>query len=149
MSHITTTTAKELTQRHVAAIRHGARSPVITKHTAARVRGKFLRQLGLRPEDLDAVGLAYLDLYCASKARVELMSAHAERHPFIDGDGKPAGYASIYFKAIGGARAALDRFVAHMSERARRSEDASMILRMASTANGDRRTLQPPEGTAS
>src|SRR5450759_1459246 len=97
-----------------APAKTGARSPAIVAQHARAEKRRFLRQTGMRIGDLDGVALAYLDAWARAAAKVRLMDAWAQEHGFLDSDGNPPPFATIYFTALNSARLALSRLEAHL-----------------------------------
>ncbi len=76
------------------ALRHGGYSPTQIKSRARAHRRRFLRQIGLRASDLDAIAGGYLDGWARSLAKVDLFDSDEGRN----------GELREYFAALNAAR---------------------------------------------
>jgi hypothetical protein len=70
----------ELEQRRNAPLKSGAHSPGQIKAKARAHRRRFLRQIGLRAGDMDAVALAYLDGWATARAKVDMYDTYDGLH---------------------------------------------------------------------
>jgi hypothetical protein len=95
----------ELEQRRAAALRHGGYSPAQIKARARAHRRRFLRQIGLRASDLDAIAGGYLDGLARSLAKVDLFDADENRN----------GELREYFAAMNAARLWLAKLEARLA----------------------------------
>ena len=79
------------------ALVHGARSPAVAKAKARSHKRRFLRRLGVRASDLDALANEYLTQWAIGRAQLDLREAGEVDH------GKD------YWVAYNGTRRALER----------------------------------------
>jgi len=107
----------KFTTGNVAALRHGATSRDRFAPLARNHRRRVLRQIGLSPRDLDAVGRGYLALYCATAAKLDLLDAYFAEHGFLKADGEPQPGAKIYTSLANSSQRALARLEAHVRDR--------------------------------
>jgi hypothetical protein len=110
-------TPAQLEQRGAANLRHGARSEPQVRQVATVQKRRLLRQIGLRAADLDGVALGYLDAWARAQSKVELMDQWAAEHGWLDEDGRPPGFVSVYFAALNSARLSLGKLEEHLKAR--------------------------------
>jgi hypothetical protein len=72
-------TEAELEQRRAAAVRHGGFSEARIRAKARAHRRRFLRHLGARASDLDAIARARLDHWARGQAQLDLFDSTGER----------------------------------------------------------------------
>lgn len=65
---------------NAAAVTHGANSPAQIKAQARAHRRRFLRRIGLRAGDLDALAAEYLSLWAIGRAQLDLREAGGVDH---------------------------------------------------------------------
>lgn len=100
-----TLTVRQQEQRRSAATKHGAHSPTQIRARARAHRRRFLRQIGLRASDLDAIAAGYLDGWARSLAKVDL----------FDSDERRTGELREYFAALNAARLWLGKLEARLA----------------------------------
>ncbi len=100
------------------AVRHGVASERKLAPIAARQRRTFLRRIGLRARDLDALGQAHLDLYTRLAAKVELCDIYLAQRGLIRADGEPEPILKVYVSLANSTRLALSRLEQHVHARA-------------------------------
>jgi hypothetical protein len=99
-----------------AAVTHGARSERRVLAASTNQKRSFLRRIGLRQAQLDPVGLALLDNWSRSQAKVVMMDAWVEQHGWVDEAGNLPGFAATYFAALNSARLSLTRLAVRIDE---------------------------------
>jgi hypothetical protein len=92
---------------NVLSMKHGATSERRIRHRASVQKRRALRQLGLRQADLEALGRTLLQNWARAAAALSLLDEYAETHGFIDGEGKPHGFATLYVSLLNAERRAL------------------------------------------
>jgi hypothetical protein len=102
---------------NAAALTHGATSERQIRPVAARHRRNVLRQLRLRAGDLDPIAKGYLDLYCRTTAKVDLLDRFYAEHGLIRSDGSPQPSVAFYTSLVNSARLALARLESHLHAR--------------------------------
>lgn len=110
-------TAAELEQRRAARTKHGAASETQIRPRARNHRRRVLRQLRLRPRDLDPIGLGYLDAYVRLQAKLDAIDAYVAEHGLIRGDGELQPCMKAYATFSNSARLALQRLESHLTDR--------------------------------
>lgn len=126
--------AAELRQRSEASTTHGARSEVVVKRVATVQKRRLLRQVGLRANQLDGIGLALLDNWARAQAKVELMDEWATRHGWLTDEGDTPPFTKVYFAALNSARNSLSRLSEHLKATGRR--ETSMVVELQSRHGG-------------
>jgi len=96
------------------AISHGATSERHIRPLAHNHRRRVLRQLRLSPRDLGPIARGYLDLYCRTQAKVELIDAFVSEHGLVRPDGEPQAVLKVYTSLVNSSRLALARLEAHL-----------------------------------
>lgn len=104
---------------NTAAMRHGAASERQIRPIAANHRRRVLRQLRLRAGDLDSIARGYLDLYCRTSAKIELLDRYFDEKGLLDGRGNPRGATKFYTSLVNSSRLALKALEGHLRERQR------------------------------
>jgi hypothetical protein len=97
-------------------VRHGAHSERQIVRRATVEKRRLLRQIGLRQADLGSVGQALLLNWAQSAGALHLLDEYAQREGWLDEEGNPLGFATLYVRLLnadaGGAPtrvASLDR----------------------------------------
>lgn len=71
---------------------------------------------------MDGVGLALLDNWSRSQAKVHLLDEFFDSRGFLDDEGEPRGAVRVYFSALNSARLAATRLSEHLKARGVRGE---------------------------
>lgn len=106
---------------------HGARSEARVRRLATNKKRTLLRQLGMRQEDLDGIGRIHLDNWAKAAAVVELYTAWAEEHGWLDGQGNEPGWVRTYFAALNSSRLAAGKLGDHLKQRGVRSSHVAAM----------------------
>ena len=75
----------------------------------SRHRRRVLRQMRLRPGDVDPIGRAHLDAHARLQAKVDLIDRYVEEHGMVLPDGEPQPVMRLYVLLQNSARLALQR----------------------------------------
>jgi hypothetical protein len=110
-------TPAQLEQRGQAAVTHGARSERQIVHRATVEKRRWLRQNGLRLEDIDPIGRALLTNWARAAAALSLMDAEAQRGGWLDEDGEPRGFARLYVSMLNAERRAINDLAGYQRRR--------------------------------
>lgn len=102
---------------NVLALRHGATSERQVRPLARNHRRRVLRQIGLSPRDLDAIGRAHLEHYCRTTAKIVLIDRWIDEHGLIRDDGSLQPCMRLYVSLTNSARATLARLEQHLRSR--------------------------------
>jgi hypothetical protein len=125
---------------NTAALVHGATSERTVAPLARNYRRRMLRRLRLSPGDLDSVGKGYLDLYCRTAAKLDLLDAYFAEHGLLKEDGDPQPATRLYVQLVTATRTSLVRLEDHLRSRDPRAAGIeSLILegRAIRERNGD------------
>jgi hypothetical protein len=104
----------ETKQRQSAALKHGARSHVVTRRRAGYVKQSVLQAVGLRYADLDPIARRYLDLYARVATKLALYDEWAEVNGYLGPDGSTPPWTREYYAAINSAARLLSKLDAHL-----------------------------------
>jgi hypothetical protein len=102
---------------NLAALKHGATSERQIRPLARNHRRRVLRQIGLSPRDLDAIGRAHLEHYCRTTAKIVLIDRWLDEHGLIRDDGSLQPCMRLYVSLTNSARATLARLEEHLRKR--------------------------------
>lgn len=111
-------TPAQLEQRRQAKLKHGAQSEPSVSHISTVEKRAFLRARGLRLRDLDAVGVALLDVWARGMAKVTLMDRYFDANGgYLDENGEPSPASKTYWLAYNSTQRALGRLEEHLRHR--------------------------------
>lgn len=91
------------------SVRHGATSSRHFAPLARNHRRRVLRQLGLSLRDLSPLARGYLDLYCRTAAKIDLLDAYYAEHGLLQEGGMPQPSVAFYTSLVNSSRLALGR----------------------------------------
>jgi hypothetical protein len=110
-----------------ATVRHGANSPRIVRKVATVQKRRLLRQVGLRQDDFDGIGLALLDNWARAQSKVELYDAWAAEHGYLTAAGESPPWVREYFAALNTSRLALRALQEHLKTQPKHNQLADII----------------------
>jgi hypothetical protein len=102
---------------NLAALKHGATAERQIRPVAANHRRRVLRQLRLSPRDLDPIGKGYLDIYCRTMAKLQLLDVYFLQQGLLKADGEPQAATRFYISLANSARHTLARLEGHLRQR--------------------------------
>jgi len=96
---------------------HGRPTEVVVRRVATVQKRRLLRQIGLRANEIDGIGQAYLDGWARAQAKVEIMDSWAAGRGWLDEQGRPPGFHDHYFAALNSARLSMNALSQHLKAR--------------------------------
>jgi hypothetical protein len=96
---------------------HGATSERQIRPVARNHRRRVLRQIGLSPRDLDAVGKAHLEHYTRTTSKIVLIDRWLDEHGVLRDDGTPQPCMRLYVQLMNTARTSLKALEEHLRKR--------------------------------
>jgi hypothetical protein len=111
------------------AVTHGATSEAHIRPLARNHRRRALRQIGLRPSDLDPAAKAYLEHYVRLTAKVVLVDPSTDATASLPRTGEPPPSTDLSVRLQPAALAALGKLAQHLDTRAPSLEKQLAALR--------------------